>query len=261
MNAFLALQEWSPAGHDLARSWREALGTFGPWALAVAIAALVLRAWLHRKRYRAVDALSPQDLEQLHEAVREAERRTVGEIVPVVVERSDSHSEARWIAAVFFAVLGTALLAERLPWNEPGIVVGAQLALGLAGFALAHLLPGFARVFVGEGRATEVAEEQALQEFQRLELHRTEAATGVLIFVSLFERRVVVLGDRGIHEHVGGDYWEEVDRAILDSVSRGDLESGLSEGIRRCGAILAERFPWSAGDRNELPDRVVVRRR
>ena len=134
-----------------------------------------------------------------------------------------------------------------------------QLFLGALGWALARALPGFARLFVAEARATAVAEEQAIQEFQRLDLQRTEAATGVLLFVSLFERRVVVLGDRGIDEKMGAEPWGEVDRAILAGVARGELARGLTEGIRRCGEALSTHFPWRGGDRNELPDRVVVR--
>jgi putative membrane protein len=125
---------------------------------------------------------------------------------------------------------------------------------------LARALPGFARLFVRESRATAAAEEQATQEFFRLALHETRDATGVLIFVSLFERRVVVLADRGIDAKVGEEHWRSVDEVVLAGVAADSLCRGLIEGIERAGAVLSEHFPVRAGDRNELPDRVIVRR-
>jgi putative membrane protein len=248
--------EWT-AQHAAEAWWSDALQVGLPSTLALGVAALVARAIAQRRRYRAVGAMSERDLETVYEAVRAAERRTVGEIVPVVVERSDDHPDARWRAAVVLGLAGAIALAPTSLWNA----LVAEIAVGALAYALARALPGFARAFASERRATAAAEEQALQEFQRLDLARTEAATGVLIFVSLFERRVVVLGDRGIDEAVPKDHWAGVGRAVLDGVARGALRDGLVEGIRLAGERLAENFPWRQGDRNELPDRVVVRAR
>ncbi len=250
--------EWE-AAHAASPAWLSALDALGPWLLVALLAALVVRALVQRAGFRAMGVLAPNDLEAVHEALRAAERRTVGEIVPVVVERSDAHPDARWFAALLTALTGTLLLGPHLPWNEPVLLVTVQLALGALGWLLARVLPGFARVFVFERRATEMAEEQALQEFQALELHRTEAATGVLIFVSLFERRVVVLGDHGIDAKVGVAHWKATNEAVLAGIARGSLRDGLVEGIRRAGDVLAEHFPHHDGGKNELPDRVIVR--
>jgi putative membrane protein len=157
-------------------------------------------------------------------------------------------------------LLGTALLQGVLPWHAPHLLILCQLGLGAVGFLLARALPAWKRVFISEARATEMALEQANQEFFRLGLHQTTGRTGVLLFVSLLERRVVVLGDLGIHAKVGDEHWTRTKALILDGVRRGRIEAGLVEGIRSTGAVLAQHFPWVHGDRNEIPDRVVVRR-
>jgi putative membrane protein len=113
---------------------------------------------------------------------------------------------------------------------------------------------------VSEARATELAEEQAFQEFHRFELHRTDARTGVLLFVSLLERRAIVLADEGIHARVGPEPWQATNEAVLAGIRRGSLAAGLLAGIESTGAVLAQHFPPAAGDRNEVPDRIVVRR-
>jgi putative membrane protein len=240
-----------------------------PWTLAGRVGAvlalalltwIVLRAVVQRSRYRAVRALGPVDTEKVREAVAAAERRTIGEILPVVVERSDPHPGAEWLAALSFVLVGSSLLIAWLPWDHPVWVLGWQLAIGALGFGLARWLPGLKRLFIPEARATAVAEEQAFQEFHRNGLHRTEGATGVLVFVSLLERRVVVLADEGIHARVPEGFWDEVDRTVLDGIRRGSLALGLVAGIERAGAALADEFPWHEGDRNEIPNRMIVRR-
>ncbi len=102
--------------------------------------------------------------------------------------------------------------------------------------------------------------EEALQEFYSQGLHRTEAATGVLLFVSLLERRAVVLGDTGIDAKVGAEHWTHTTEAVLNGLRAGSLRRGLEDGLRSCADVLAEHFPWVEGDRNELPDHVEVRR-
>jgi len=254
-----ALQDWT-AVHDVSREWWQALGAFGPWALGGLFVALVVRAILRRQRYRAVNVLSDADREAVHDALRAAELRTVGEIVPVVVERSDPLPAAHWIGAFASLAVGSGLLAPHLPWDRPGPFFAIQLGLAAVGWITVRALPDLKHTFLAERRASEVAEEQALQEFFGNGLHETAARTGVLLFVSLLEHRVVVLADRGIADVVEPGVWHETDAAILAGIRAGSLRDGLVAGIGRAGDVLAEHFPWAEGDRNELPDRLIVRR-
>jgi putative membrane protein len=260
MLAARSAQGWEAVGHAESASWLGIVGGIAPWVLLGVLALLLAHALVRRKRYRALEVLSPQDQERVSAALVAAERRTVGEIVPLVLERSDRYPGAEWCAATTLMLLGTALLAGMLPWHRPALVLLAQAGLGLVGFALARSLPGFKRLFVSAERAEEMAEEQAFQEFYRQGLHKTERATGVLIFVSLLEHQVVVLGDEGIAQEVTPELWLEVDRAVLAGVRSGALCEGLVDGIRRCGEVLAEHFPPRDGDRDEVPNRVIVRR-
>ncbi|RKY22553.1 MAG: hypothetical protein DRQ55_00515 [Planctomycetota bacterium] len=235
-------------------------GTWGPWILALVALLLVLRAVSRRHRYRALDVLDPAACERVHEAIRRAELRTVGEIVPVVLERSDPHPGACWLAAVTTLLLGSALAMPLLPFHQPVALLLCQVALGAAGWLAAFLLPDVQRLFMRESRADAVVAEQALIEFYSHGLQRTEAATGVLLFVSLLEHRVVVLGDEGIDAHMGPERWAEVTGGLLREVAAGRLGEGLVAAVDAAGEALAEHFPWVDGDRNELPDRLIVRR-
>jgi putative membrane protein len=248
--------QWEPG----APRWVYVVDDWGPWVLGVIVLVLIVRALLQRRRYSAVAVFDTRAQERVHDALMAAEAKTVGEIVPVVVERSDGHPNADWLSALTFLLVGSALLEGWLPWHAPHWLILCQLALGAIGFGLSRALPGWKRMFVSETRATEMASEQATQEFHRLQLHQTHARTGVLLFVSLFERRVIVLGDIGIHAKVGDELWAATRDAILEGAAQGRLEAGLVQGIERCGGQLERHFPWVHGDRNEIPDRVVVRR-
>ena len=255
------------AGTDLAEGawshgpqWFEHVGTWAPWALGAVWLFVVLRALLRRHRYRAMGVLDDAACARVHAAIAEAETHTVGEIVPVVVERSDGHPAAHGLAALFVLILGTALLLPVLPFDRPGLLLLCQLGLGALGYLSSLGLPDVQRLFIREARADEVTDEQAFQEFYRLGLHRTQAATGVLIFVSLLEHRVLVLGDEGIDAKMGEEHWTHVTKSVLDGILTGDLAGGLVAGVADAGQALAEHFPWTEGDRNEVPDRLVVRR-
>jgi uncharacterized protein len=129
-------------------------------------------------------------------AVRDAERRTSGEIVPVLAERSDEYAEVRLVAAALLApgagVLWLAFAPGRDLWLLPTQFGVFAVVAWLSGRrALLRLLAPGAWLAERVQRAAELA-------FHQLGMVETRDRTGILIYVSLLERRVVVLADRGI---------------------------------------------------------------
>ena len=255
----VALPAWAAVGDQAPGGVWHFVAIAGPTLFAVLLVALVLRAVVRHGRYRVVRSFGDADREAVRQALAASESKTVGEILPVVVERSDPHPAGEWRSAMSFLLVGSSLLIVWLPWEHPVWLLLAQCALAAIGFGLARVLPDFRRAFVFEDRATAVAGEQAFQEFYAQRLHRTRFGTGVLLFVSLFERRVIVLADEGIDAKVDAGFWAGVDQAVLDGIRRGSLRDGLVNGIRLVGEILQKDFPPPPDDVNEIPDRVVVR--
>ncbi len=100
-------------------------------------------------------------------------------------------------------------------------------------------------------------ETAADKAFARLGMTRTKDRNGVLLFVVPSRRKFVVLGDQGIHERVGQEFWESVAAIISGKFREGDFTGGLLNAIEKVGEELATHFPYDpATDKNELPDDV-----
>jgi len=259
MAVLTLFQDWSASGQAASEGAPRWLADLALAALLGAYGFLLVRALARRRWYRATGVLGEEDLRALHGELAGAERRTVGEILVVVLERSDRHPGACWLAALTCMLIGTAGSSAWL-WGEPALMLAAQLAFGALGYASARWLPDFQHFFLGRAQAREAAEEQAFQEFHRYQLFRTEARTGVLLFVSLLERHAIVLADEGIAARVEPEQWARTNELVLAGIRRGSLRDGLVAGIQSAGELLARHFPVTSGDRNEVPDRVIVRR-
>lgn len=193
---------------------------------------------------------------RIEAAVREAEGRSTGQIVPVVVERSDGYPEARFRGALIAAALATAVvLVVHLPLTLAELAL-VQLGAGAAG-ALLALWDPLERLLAGRAELSLATRDRALRAFHEHGLHQTVDGTGVLVFASLFERRAVVMGDHGIDARMGPEAWQRAVDALTAGMRRGDPAAGFCEAVALCGGALAEHFPRQASappNGNELPD-------
>jgi uncharacterized membrane protein len=93
--------------------------------------------------------------------------------------------------------------------------------------------------------------------FTRLGMTNTKERNGVLLFVVPARRKFVVLGDQGIHERVGQDFWHRIVAVVTEEFRKGDFTGGLIRGIEEVGEQLSMHFPYDdATDVDELPDDV-----
>jgi putative membrane protein len=214
----------------------------------------------------AKEFLSTEEQKRISRCVQEVEKTTSGEIVPMVVSASYHYPLASLLGALIVALLlGVGLTAAesiRRAWGGLTIfdlwlfpaVFGVVL---LAVHELIKAVPALKRLFITPGEITEEVEEAALTAFYRQGLGDTRDRTGVLIYISVFERRAYVLADKGIHEKVKPEIWQEV----VELVTRGFREKrhadAICHAVRRCGELLAQHFPIKPDDTNELKNLIV----
>lgn len=94
--------------------------------------------------------------------------------------------------------------------------------------------------------------------FQRLGVSRTRARNGVLIFVAPWRRKLAVIGDAGVQAKVAPDLWATVIDRMAADFRRGDRTAGIVAAVALLANELAQAFPPSPGDVNELTDSVPV---
>jgi uncharacterized membrane protein len=99
---------------------------------------------------------------------------------------------------------------------------------------------------------------RAIEIFERLGMHRTALRHGVLVYVSIEDHKLAVIGDRGIHERVGPDYWQRLVAAVLGHFREARPRDGLALAVGELGSVLGRHFPRRPDDVNELPNRVSV---
>ncbi len=202
-----------------------------------------------------------EDREAIAAAIRSAEGITAGEVVPYVVGRCDSYRGAAWSAAAWGGVIGAAVsgLVHWLGgyWASPaGLWSTVPVVLGAcAGYALTAGIPALRRLLTPPSVLNDRTQRRAALAFLHEEVFATRERTGILIFLALFERRVVVLADAGINAKVDQEEWNGIVAELREEVRRGRPAEGLITAIGACGRLLAERkVSIRPDDRNELPD-------
>lgn len=211
----------------------------------------------------AATFLDESERDQVVSAVREVETITSGEIVPMVVAASYHYPLADLLAAATFAfpaaVLLTPVIGGHLwlgPYNM-WVFIGLCAVLFSLAQPLVKRIPGLKRLFVANREMDEEVEEAAVTAFFRHGLYRTREGTGVLIFLSVFERKVWVLADHGINSRVDSGVWDEVVQTVVRGIKTGQQATALCDAIRQVGSILEEHFPVRADDRDELRNLII----
>jgi uncharacterized membrane protein len=100
-------------------------------------------------------------------------------------------------------------------------------------------------------------EDRARQRFEELGMTGTRLRNGVLIYIAPNARRFRILGDSGIHEKCGEEFWKETAGEMEAAFRKGQFTDGIVRAVARAGEILARHFPPEAGGINELPDEVT----
>ncbi|MCD6525982.1 MAG: TPM domain-containing protein [Desulfuromonas sp.] len=202
-------------------------------------------------------ALSPEQQEQIRSAVATAEGNTSGEIVPLIISSADSYAATTIRYSAFLMMLITVTSLWFVPacpiWAISLIMVGSYLGCGL----ILTQLPAVLRKLIANDEMDERVNDKAFSLFIHHGLHYTRDATGVLILISLFEKRVQILADRGINEKVSHDQWQHAVDSITKGLHDDNMVPALCDAIDQCGHLLAEHCPRRDDDTNELPDLII----
>ena len=200
--------------------------------------------------------LTPQQQQQVADAVTRAEQRTDAEIVTVLAPRADDYSCIPLLWASLIALVVPALVHFLIG----GLQIYGLLMLQWACFVFLSLifrLPAITTRLIPprirHWRASNLARRQFLEQ----KLHHTQDRTGVLIFVSEAERYVEILVDEGISRHLDNSDWGTIVSDFTRRVALGHTAEGFIACIDACAELLERHVP-KTHPRNQLPNRLVM---
>ena len=222
-----------------------------------------------------VRQLSEADHAKVSAAIAAAEAKSDGEIVAVTTPISDAYHDValHWAFVPLFAVLAwAAWRPTALAWwydfllggwqAEPtlGQLLTLLMVFAALKFTVALLIlkwmPLRLALTPGSTKQRRVR-RRAIVVFKAAAERRTVGRTGILIYLSMAERRAEIVADEAITKVTTPETWGEAMAALLIEVREGRIAEGMVAAIEHVGAVLAEHFPRSATDTNEIPDKLI----
>jgi len=178
-----------------------------------------------------------------------------------VVQRSSQYVNYHFATVCVFGVLGVLFswLESRVLGFSEGLSHLAEWELGtLTVGGLITTLPIIARRLISSQTLERAVHARALKEFYKQGIHQTQASTGILIFVSEFERRVQILADSGINKKVSPETWDKQVKDIVAGIKTGNSGVAVARAIEEMGNLLALHFPAMKNNTNDLPNRPIT---
>ena len=227
---------------------------------------------MKREKLLKLLGVDSTQVEAVQTAVAAAEKETSGEIALAAVYQSDSYAFVELTAAFCTAFAAFFILflfsnpiwtfLEHTVWvpapSQLTAVIGIGTALTVLVTYFIMNIPAVDRLIIPNAVKGRRVYARALQHFAESGVYRTAEHTGILIFISILERKVFVIADAGITEKVPQADWERVCGTITGGLKAGATADALISAIKECGRMLHQHFPVTGDNPNELPDGLVL---
>ena len=219
--------------------------------------------------------ITDADREKVSEAIAAAEAQTSGEIVAVTTPISDAYHDValHWALIPLFAVLAwAAWRPTALIWwynhlfggwsPDPTMSELLTLLMFFAAlkFTVALLILRWMPLRLALTPAATKhrrVRRRAVAIFKAAAERRTTGRTGILVYLSMAERRAEIVADEAILKVTDDHTWGEAMSVLIERLREGHPGAGICAAIERVGTVLAEHFPRSADDSNEIPDKLI----
>lgn len=203
--------------------------------------------------------MSNNDRDQIRELITEAEKKSNSEMVPMIVGKSDNYPAAHFRAAIIMSFLfSLGLYFSPFSIINPIYFLWIQIPGLLAGYFLGNV-PFVMRLLITKQEIEYEVTQRAIEAFFEHNLHTTEKHNGVLIFISLMERKIKIITDIGVKQKVDQKIWDEIIYAFTEKVKEGHFVEALKNTILGTSNVLETYFPRDDfSKRNELKNDVII---
>jgi putative membrane protein len=218
--------------------------------------------------------LSADDHARVSAAIAAAEQKSDGEIIAICADQSDAYHDVglHWAVLAMVAVLAVFAAMPQLltgwhdrltGWSaEPGLreLLTLLLLFALLKFLVVLFLLKWRplrMLLTPDATKTRRVRRRAIMLFKTGGERRTIGRTGILIYLSMAEHRAEIVADEAITKVTTPDTWGEAMTALLTDVKAGRPADGIIAAVGIIGGVLAEHFPKSNEDTNEIPDKLI----
>jgi putative membrane protein len=208
---------------------------------------------------KADQFFSEEERKKIEAAVHAVECCTIGEVAVMVVDSSDEYREASMLGGIFLAAVASFSIVEIFFSASLTYFIPLSVVLSFLFRRFFSMLPELKIAFIGPVRKEEAVRDRAVRAFYEKGLHKTKANTGVLFFLSLLERKVWVLADKGIYEKIDQETLNSFALTVSQGVKDNRACDALCSALDAAGKVLSQHFPLEPGDTNELPNAVITK--
>ena len=204
-----------------------------------------------------------KDKSAIKKAIQNLESETSSELLVYIEEESHGYPETCWMMSTMMGFSVALLLSLMsfmwfLPLPFDALIYGLIVAISMmVGYAIPLYIDRFRLLLTPRVAIEEMAIARAKAIFLEKEIFKLHNRAGILLYISLLEHEVVVLGDEGIHAHAGTDNWVAVVEKVIEGNKRKDLVTAIVNAIETCKEYLLKYgFHPTPFDQNVLDDEV-----
>ena len=221
---------------------------------------------------RASQIFNEEQIGRINEAIVEAESHTSAEIVPVLATASGRYDRPEDMVGLWFALAFTAAAYLLVPdvqqasneWGQTSsiwkliVVLVCMVAGFVAGAVVGSHVAWLRRLCTPRRQMSDEVQARARSVFFDNRIHRTAGGTGLLVYVSLYERRAALIADETVTEKLGPAALDELCEELTSALRAGDMAAAICQSLASAGQRLGGVLPRAEDDVNELPDLLVT---
>ena len=192
------------------------------------------------------------EVSKVEVAVGEAEKVTKAEIVPVVSRKATSpqRTDLNRLGAILQVLFYGLLVAVVVTGDQSNLVIVAVIGIWLAKIRTQVIKNKY---------LDDLVWQRAVREFQESKMYKTVNQTGVMIFLSLEDKKVVILADPRVDEKVPKGTWDQLSNHMVEEISKNGVPKAFVSTIQELSCILAGAVPKENDLVDELPNQLVIK--
>lgn len=202
--------------------------------------------------------ISNKDKEEIKTLIDEAETNSTSELVPMIVKASDVYPAAHFRGAIIISFLfSVALYMSPFQIINPIWFIWIQIPGLLIGYFLGNI-PFITRLLITKKEIEYEVTQRAIEAFFENKLHMTLNHNGVLIFISLLERKIKIITDVGVRQKIEQKIWDDIIHDFTDKAHEGQFVEALKKSISATSSVLERHFPSNGVRKNELKNDLII---